>query len=312
LAQFRRNGEVPHLLITGAQGSGKTSMATRLKQLTDPDTVNTVPSLPGDPAALFSIGREQTSVVLDNASKAKGEDADLWCALASGSGHQTRALYTNGDRSVVSAKLSLIFTSIREDFVQRADLMDRTVTIGVMPLPQNGRRTGQELDAAWQVDLPYILADIFDLLAGAMAFEGAVVHEMTGKPSPRLADAALLAECAARAAGWPNMLCMEALLAARTDANDRQLSSDTVAQRVKALLDANANKWSGTADDLLNALRNLGTVHPSSTLPLNARGLTAALSRLDGPMRDAWGIRRTRGKKGLRGFVFDLSVEPKL
>lgn len=308
-SQFRRQGATPHLLINGPQGSGKTSFARRLKSLTDPDSVAVVPSLPSDAASLFAIVREQTSVVLDNASKAKGEDADLWCALATGGGHQTRMLYTNSDRSIVSAKVSLIITSIREDFVNRADLMDRTVTIPLVAIPSNERRTEQELDALWQQDLPFILGEIFDLLAGALALEDAVRTDMQGKDLPRLADAALLAESVARAAGWRPMLCMEALNAQRADAADKQLSEDNVAQRVRVLLQANGGRWSGTTEDLFNALLALPAHSSTGDMPRNSRGLTAALDRLDGPLRDTWGILRTRGKRGNRGRVIELSMD---
>jgi hypothetical protein len=127
---------------------------------------------------------------------------------------------------------------------------------------------------------------------------------------PRLADAAILAESAARAAGWPAMLCMDALNAMRSDAADKQLSEDGVALRVRALLQAQSGRWSGTTEELLRALNAATVQNDAGDLPHSARGLTAALDRLDGPLRDSWGISRTKTKRGAHGRIIELSLEP--
>lgn len=310
LAQFRRDGTVPHLFINGPQGSGKTSFARRAKQLTDPDAIVISPSLPSDPAGLFATVNGQTSVVLDNASKATKSEMDLYCALATGSGFQSRKLYTNGERAIITARVSLIFTSISENFVQRADLMDRTVCIALSAMSQTSRKPESELNEAWDRDLPYLLGDLFDLLVKAMSIEGAVKASLQGKIMPRLIDAAILAECAARAMGWPDMLCIDALNRARAEASDRQLVEDAVAQRLRAFLQSQNGKWRGTVGELLTALANTNVPGMDGGLPYSPRGLTEALNRLEGPLREIWNIHYMRHGHGQRGSIIELMMNP--
>jgi hypothetical protein len=307
-AQFFREGAVPHLLITGPQGSGKTSVAKRLKSLTDPDRVEVMSSLPSDDASVYAMAAEQTSIVLDNASKTGGDQSDLLCSLASGTGHAARRLYTNSGRSVMTAKLSVITTTIREDLFQRPDLRDRTLVLQLAPFPTGGRRREADLDAAWLSDTPAILAEIFDFLSAGMQHEAAVSADLAGMPVPRLADVAHFAECVARAAGWPPLLCVEALIAMRATSEESHLAEDGLALRIRGLLQQKG-RWTGTMLQLHQALSDMRAPSLPAMEVNTARGLRAALDRLEAPLLELWGIKVTKQKKAAAGKMVELSCK---
>lgn len=124
-------------------------------------------------------------------------DPDLLSALATGAASQQRELYSNGGRVVFRLKLSLIFTTVLTNVTKRPDLMDRALRLELPALDRSDRRTEAELSADWDADLPYLLADLFDHAAAALARVNAVRFMSESgliAPPPRLADAALLAD----------------------------------------------------------------------------------------------------------------------
>jgi hypothetical protein len=299
LNQFYRPGTAVHLFLNAPQGSGKTMTARRLKGLTDPDTATILLSLPSDEGTVFAIAQQQTSLALDNLSSMKGDAADLFCGLATGAAQQRRTLYTNADRHISAAQCSVIFTSIREDLIQRPDLMDRTVTMDLPPLDRKDRRTEADLNAAWERDLPHLLADLLDALSGALARLDAVRAGTKPEDLPRFTDAALLAEAAAQGLGWQPGLCLAAINASRQSASERQLEENPYAFRVRALLEAEGGEWTGTLADLRDKLRFLDGPDWGQT-NRNIQTFRGARDRMAGPMRETWGI-RTMNWKGAGG-----------
>jgi hypothetical protein len=302
LNQFYRAGTAAHLFLNGPQGAGKTGTGKRLKGLTDPDTVMAMLNLPSDEATVFAIAQQQTLLVLDNVSSMKGDAADLFCGLATGAAQQRRALYTNADRHISDAKASVVFTSIREDLIQRPDLMDRTVAVNLLAMDRKNRRTEAELDAAWEQDLPQLFAGLLDALSGALARLDAVRASTKPGDLPRLTDAALLAEAGAQGLGWPAGVCLAAINASQHSVNDRQLEENPYAFRVRALLEAEGDDWTGTAGELQSKLRFMdgpewGRANQSLQSFMGMR------DRMAGPLRETWGIHTAptwKGPKGVR------------
>lgn len=291
--QIFRAGSAVHLSVHAPQGSGKTMAARRLKDLLDPDTAPVVPSLPSDEAMLFAIAEQQPLLALDNLSSMKGDAADLFCGLATGTFQQKRGLYTNGDRVIYGAKSSVIFGSIREDLIQRADLLDRTLEMDLPPLDPKDRKPEQLLNEAWQRDRAHILADLLDAISGGLARLDAVQASTPPDSLPRLADAALMAEAAAQGLGWTPGFFLAAINASRRGAADRQLEENPYAFRVRALLVKEGGSWTGKAAALMQLLRFEDGPDWGRSLG-SAQSFTATMDRMAGPMRETWNIRMTR------------------
>ncbi len=305
LNQFFRAGSAVHLSVHAPQGSGKTMATLRLKDLLDPDEAPLVPSLPSDEAMLFSIAQQQPLLGLDNLSSMKGDVADLFCGLATGTFQQKRGLYTNDDRVIYGAKTSLMFGSIREDLIQRPDLLDRTVVMDLPPLGPKGRKTEQDLNAAWEHDKPRLLADVLDTLAGGLALLQVVRAITPPEALPRLTDAALLAEAAAQGLGWKPGLCLAAIKASRRGANERQLEENPYTARVREMLNAEGGTWTGTVAELRDKLQFVDGPE-WGTAGRSIQAFTSAVNRMESPLAEAWNIRTSRTRsRGVRRVKFD-------
>ncbi|MGY6706681.1 MAG: hypothetical protein ACXIVF_00010 [Rhizobiaceae bacterium] len=308
LNQFYRPGTAIHLFLNGSQASGKTSTARRLKDIADPDSAEVVSALPSDDSVVISFAQQQSVLVLDNLSTMQGDKADLFCGLATGTSQQRRALYTDGDRSIASAKCSVIFTSINGGLLHRADLRDRTVDMAMPTLDRKNRRTEAELQAAWEADKAHMLADLMDALSGGLVRLDAVRASTAPEDLPRFTDAALLAEAAAQGLGWKAGLCLAAINASRRNASEQQLEEHPYAYRVRALLEAEGGTWTGTVSELREKLWSMeGPEWGRANSSLSR--FTANRDRLAGPLRETWGI-HTSNWKGSRGTrVMKLSTD---
>lgn len=298
-AQVYRPGAVPHLLLSGPQGASKTTTARRLKALVDPDTADVVTSLPDKPSEVYAIAEQQTLIVMDNISSVR--DPDLLSALATGAASQQRELYSNGGRIVFRATTSVIMTTVLDDITKRPDLMDRILRLDLSALDRNGRKTAAELKAGWDTDLPYLLADLLDLVSGGMArldATKAVVEMGLLPPLPRLADAALLAEAAAEVAGWAPGVLLAAINGMREGEATRQLDENPVAARIRQLLEAEGGAWSGSMRDLMDRVRFLdGPEGPEWGRAMGSvSAFTNAIDRTAGPMFEAWGVELVRSR----------------
>jgi hypothetical protein len=308
-AWVRRVGTVPLLYLNGAQGSGKTSLAGRLRDLIDPDEVPLQSAYSGDGNAFATMALDQIVVGADNISGIKGDLSDTLCGIADGAARAVRLLYSNTDRSIQKVKAGVILTSIRDDAVRREDLLDRTIVLSLPPLSGH-RRTKAELDQAWEADRPALLAGLLDLLAGGLRLLPTIKACVPTGDLPRLTDAAQFAEAVAQAAGWPARLCLDAINAARAAASSDQLEADPIAVRIRdMLLREPSNIWTGETGDLREKLRFLDG--PDLGTAFNTiQGFTIGLNRVAGPMLELWGISRERLPKqhGRRPMVLTMTA----
>lgn len=303
VAQLFRSGAVPHILISGPQGASKTTTARRLKSLVDPDPADVVTSFPEKEAEIFAIAEQQTVIVTDNLSRVR--NPDVMAALSTGAAGQGRELYTNGGRALFRAKTSVVMTTVLAGITKRPDLLDRTLRLDLPSMNSSERRTEDELLAAWTAELPHLLADLLDLVCGGMA-RLPMVHKSveTGllPPLPRLADAALIAEAVAEAAGWAPGGLLNAVNAMRGSEQANQLEEDPVAARIKALLDAQGGRWTGTTQELFDLLWKIdGPAWLGAGSSVQA--FTSALDRVAGSLLEFCGIAversRSHGKRVL-------------
>ncbi|MEI7607240.1 MAG: hypothetical protein WCJ64_07635 [Rhodospirillaceae bacterium] len=289
-------GAVPHGLMSGPQGSAKSTAARRLKALLDP-SAGSASIGNADPRELFSVARAGLVLVLDNLSEITDAMSDTLCALATGAAHSKRRLYSDGDVSILQAKRGVIFTTIAPDLLRRGDLVDRTVALNLDAI--KARRTEAELDAAWDADHPALLALWLDALAGALDRLPDIQKAMPAAKLPRLADAALVAEAVAQAMGWSAGLLLDAIGADRKQAAIDLANNDPLVVRLIGVMrSVNGGTWTGTPADL-NAKVQAQSGPPWGRRggPQSARGMTSALARAAGPLREAFGWETRLGER---------------
>jgi hypothetical protein len=273
LAALRDHGPYPVLVLVGEQGSAKSTLSKMLRDLVDPNTAP-LRALSREDRELFIAANNGHVLAFDNVSSLPGWISDTLCRLATGGGFAVRQLYTDQDEVLFDAARPLILNGI-EDIVTRPDLADRAVFLTLEPIPEERRRSEDELRVAFEAARPLILGALLDAVA-----EGIRRLPETNLPKlPRMADFALWAT-ACESALWPAGSFWSAYCGNRDQAVENVIDADAVATAVRIMMGTRA-EWRGTASNLLIALNKLvgEKQQKSRDWPLSPRILSGRLRR---------------------------------
>ena len=273
LACLRDRGPYPVIVLSGEQGSAKSTFSAILRGLLDPNTAP-LRALPREDRDLFIAASNGHVLAFDNVSGLPAWISDTLCRLATGGGFAVRQLYTDQDEVLFDAARPVILNGI-EDIVTRPDLADRAVFLTLEPIPEERRRPEQELWAAFEAERPRILGVLLDAVV-----EGLRRLPETHLPRlPRMADFALWAS-ACEAALWPAGTFWAAYCGNRDEAVDGVIEGDPIAAAVRALM-ATRTEWTGTASELLGALAEQAgeRVAKAKSWPESPRVLAGRLRR---------------------------------
>jgi hypothetical protein len=276
LAVLREKGPYPVLVVSGEQGSAKSTFSSILRALLDPNTAP-LRALPREDRDLFIAATNGHVLVFDNVSGLPAWISDTLCRLASGGGFAVRQLYSDQDEVLFDAARPVILNGI-EDIVTRPDLADRAIFLTLAPIPEDRRRPEAELSAAFEAERPHILGTLLD----------AVVEGLRRLPStrlprlPRMADFALWAT-ACETALWPAGAFWSAYCGNLGEAVDSVIDADPVAGVVRTMMQSRTERtvWAGNATDLLGALGEVAgeRVTKSKSWPDSPRSLSGRLRR---------------------------------
>src|SRR5215471_14075612 len=248
LAAMRDRGPYPVLALMGEQGSAKSSFATILRSLVDPNTA-ALRSFPREDRDLFIAASNGWIVGYDNVSRIPSWLSDALCRLATGGGFSTRKLYTDDEEQLFNAQRPSVLNGI-EDFVNRPDLADRTVFLTLEPIPEDRRKA----DRALQNELDRVRPQILGALLNLMVLGLRRLPQTQLARLPRMADFALWGTACERQPG----AFMRAYDNNRASAVEIVLEADLVATSVRALMKARDDQeWIGTAAQLLSELTAL-------------------------------------------------------
>lgn len=273
LAVLRNKGPYPALVLSGEQGSAKSTFSAILRSLLDPNTAP-LRALPREDRDLFIAASNGHVLAFDNVSGLPAWISDTLCRLATGGGFAVRQLYTDQDEVLFDAARPVILNGI-EDIVTRPDLADRAVFLTLEPIPEERRRPEAELWAAFEVERARLLGVLLDAVV-----EGLKCLPHTDLPKlPRMADFALWAS-ACETAIWPTGTFWSAYCGNRDEAVEGVIDADPVAAAVRAVM-TERTVWTGTASDLLGALGEAAgeRIAKSKTWPDSPRALSGRLRR---------------------------------
>jgi hypothetical protein len=273
LACLRNRGPYPVIVLSGEQGSAKSTFSAILRALLDPNTAP-LRALPREDRDLFIAASNGHVLAFDNVSGLPAWISDTLCRLATGGGFAVRQLYTDQDEVLFDAARPVILNGI-EDIVTRPDLADRAVFLTLEPIPEERRRPEAELWAAFEAERPRILGVLLDAVV-----EGLKRLPETHLPKmPRMADFALWAT-ACETALWPAGTFWSAYCENRDEAVEGVIDADPIAAGMRAVM-ATRTEWTGTASDLLGALAEAAgeRVAKAKTWPDSPRALAGRLRR---------------------------------
>ena len=304
LAAFRDKGPYPVLVLTGEQGSAKSTCARMLRSLVDPSEAP-LRSVPRNERDLFIATRNAHVIALDNLSAVAAWLSDALCRLSTGGGYAARELFSDDEEVVISAERPLILNGI-DEVVARGDLADRAIFLTLNAIPDADRRPEAELWARFEEARPRILGALLDaLVEGLRRLPDVKLDRL-----PRMADFATWA-VACEGAIFEAGAFMQAYTGNRADAVESVIDASPVAGAIRDLMQGRES-WEGTAAGLLDALA--GIVGDSATKgkewPANGQALSRRLNRVTSALRPAGiGIERTKLGGGQRQILISARPE---
>lgn len=308
VAALRPDVPCPILVLTGPQGSAKSSAAKTLRMLIDPVGLigkgTTRP--PKDDKDLFAVASAQHVCCIDNLSRLSGDLADALAALTTGDGLTARRLYSDFESVSCYAMRPLLLNGIgggAADVCARPDLLDRALSVTLTPIADLHRVAESDYWPAVRAAAPAVLGDLCDALATAL-------HNLpnTRLPAlPRMADFACWIVAAEPALPWDPGTFLAAYSDNRRAAVDLLLETDPVAGHLRALADMGA--WEGTTAELLAELDNEATDREkkSRRWPKSASALGKHLARI-GPALEQSGL-LLASRKTMKGRVWALDID---
>jgi hypothetical protein len=273
LACLRNHGPYPVIVLSGEQGSAKSTFSAILRALVDPN-VAALRALPREDHDLFIAASNSHVLAFDNVSGLPGWVSDTLCRLSTGGGFAVRQLYTDSDEVLFDAARPVILNGI-EDIVTRPDLADRALFLTLEPIPEELRRAEADIWAAFEAERPRVLGALLDaVVEGLKCLPGVHLPKL-----PRMADFALWAS-ACETALWPGGTFWAAYCGNRDEAVEGVIEADPIAAAVRALM-ATRTEWRGPAAELLGALAEQAgeRVAKSKTWPDSPRALAGRLRR---------------------------------
>ena len=273
LAVLRDKGPYPVIVLSGEQGSAKSTFSAILRALLDPNSAP-LRALPREDRDLFIAATNGHVLTFDNVSRLPAWISDTLARLATGGGFAVRQLYTDQDEILFDATRPVVLNGI-EDIVTRPDLADRAIFLTLEPIPEERRRSEEELWAAFEKACPQILGALLDAVSlGLRQLPDTKLEKL-----PRMADFALWAS-ACEGALWDEGTFLRAYASNRDEAVYSVIEADPVGSAVRSLM-TSRTEWTGTASDLLDAIsEEVGeTVRRAKTWPATPRAVSGRLRR---------------------------------
>ena len=244
LASLRDTGPYPLLVLTGEQGSAKSTAAKLLRSLVDPASPPTT-GMPRSERDAVIAALNRHVLAYDNLSGIPTSLSDTLCRLSTGEGFSTRALYTDDEEVVIEASRPVILTGIENPSV-RGDLADRSLIIRLSPISDADRLTESELMAAFEEVRPRIFGALLYGLSEGLQNESKIRLQRL----PRMADFCKWA-VACEGAYWSPGTFMATYDDAQASATADVLEDSAIGPSLRQLLEETGS-FSGTATELLD------------------------------------------------------------
>lgn len=243
---LRPKGPYMLLLVEGEQGTGKSFLCKILKMIIDPNQIEKA-RLPDSQRDLMIHAKDYFLLVFDNVSGMKGDLSDALCVLATGGGFATRRLYTDDELLVLNFCRPVVINGIA-DFVNRPDLLERSIPLRLTRIEDGQRKTEQEMLREFEELLPGILGSLYGIAAKALACS----EDITSAATLRMADCERWLVACERFSDVPSGSFVAAIKACQDEIFIDRAQNDPVVGALLSLLKNGSFK--GTVLDLHNRI----------------------------------------------------------
>jgi hypothetical protein len=252
LAAFRNRGPYPVLVLTGEQGSAKSTLSAILRSLIDPN-VAPLRSLPREIRDLFIAANNGHALVFDNLSSLPDWLSDALCRLATGGAFAVRQNYTDQDEVLFDAVRPIILNGI-EDVATKGDLVERSIVSMLTPIDESKRKTEAELWASFEAARPRLLGALLNAVSRGIKR----LPQTTMEKLPRMADFALWATACETEFCPPGTTFNSAYSSNRDNAVEIAIEASPLAAAIRSLMAGRTGtEWTGTSTQLLADLASV-------------------------------------------------------
>jgi len=271
----------PVLVLTGEQGTGKSTVSKLIRSLVDP-SISPIRGEPRNEHELVIAAENGWVQVFENLSRISPWLSDALCRLSTGGGFATRKLFTGRDQELFFARRPIILNGI-DDLTTRPDLADRAISIFLARIPDEKRLTEHEFWRNWETVKPRLQGAIFDAMVIALR-EYSNTHP---NRLPRMADFTRWVLAAEQS--FPDE-CGDFLMVytnVRREAEEATIERDPVGLSIVCMLEKEG-RWIGSMTDLraklLPFIPNSGDKEPHGW-PKNGKAMSARLRRIAPALR---------------------------
>jgi hypothetical protein len=235
------------LILIGEQGTGKTTLATILRRLTDPSTVPTA-GPPKESRDIVVAAVNRYVIAFDNLSSIPGWLSDELARIATGSGVSQRSLYTNLDEIALTYRRPVMLTGISSP-ASAADLLDRALVCALPTITEAARMKEEEI----QQRVDALAGEMFGSVLRAVSAALANAASTPDARWARMTDAITFSLAAAEALGSTRVE-LEQVLRENVATRDRiVLEENALTEAVVEFMEGR-DSWSGSSSELLEAL----------------------------------------------------------
>lgn len=288
---FKPGGPYPILIINGEQGSAKSTTTRLLRRIVDPHARD-MREPPSGNRDLVAAVKNAYVLAIDNVSSIQNSLSDSLCRISTGTGALGgRALYTDSDEAAFTACRPIVLNGIPA-FAEREDLVSRSINVELPSIGAAHRMDDDTFWAAFEADLPAILASVFDCVGKAQkGFAGVKLNE-----APRMANFARWAYAGLGQEAGDKFL--SAYSCNKQEAAAHTVEHNEVAQALVALMQ-DKEVWYGSWSKLLADLQPVAIV--TKYWPANSLQLRNRVIRLSEDLRRCGLEWRSNGREGGTG-----------
>jgi hypothetical protein len=296
---FRPDYPFPILLISGEQGTAKSTASKVCRELVDP-SIAPFRSAPRDERDLIIAATNAWICAFDNLSSVPNSLSDGFCRISTGGSLATRTLYSDDEETIFTAKRPIILNGIG-DIASRSDLLDRALLIKLEAIPKERRKTERQFWAEFEREK----TSIFSALVKAVSFALGRIEQTSLTELPRMADFALWATAAETGLGLEKGDFIKAYTQNRQDAHSIVLEDSIFAEVLQEFCTANATdgKYSRSnvlLKDLLAELKETAGEKRSADkqFPKSPKGLRNQIERISPNLREIGIFIKFHGRTG--------------
>jgi len=168
-------GGFPHpvLCVHGQHGSAKSTLFRLLKALIDPSQLKLIPPIK-DLAQFIQTVAHNWVCFFDNLSGIKQDLSDSICRACTGGGFVKRMHYSNDDDFIYDFQHIIGLNGINNVIVN-SDLFDRSILIELSRIPEEKRKTDQEINDNFKNIKAGVLEDCLTISAKAIAIRPSII-----------------------------------------------------------------------------------------------------------------------------------------